>query len=129
MEYNIRRINFRSGIQPIQSDLVSCFGDPPSADSPHQREDVRDGPTVALAVLTQPDQELLVAHQVTHQGRDDDCRNLADSQAVAVDDLARGLEAKQRDGREFGEVDPVGIAPRRIRAVETRAEPPFHAWW
>lgn len=100
-----------------RSDLVRCFGDPPSADGPHQREDVRDGPTVALAVLAQPDQELLVAHQITHQGRDDDCRDLADSQAAAVDDLACGLEAKQRDGCELSEVDLVGIASRRVRAV------------
>lgn len=97
------------------------FGDPTSADGASQRQYESNGPSVTLAVLAQPSQEVLVADQVAQQTRDDDGGDLADAQAAAVDDLARGLEAEQGDGGELGEVDLVGIAPRRVRAVDDAA--------
>lgn len=97
------------------------LGNPPSADRPCEREDEGDGAAVPLAVLAEPDEEVLVADQVAQQTRDDDCGYLADAQAAAVDDLARGLEAEQGDGGELGEVDVVRIAPRWVRAVDDAA--------
>ncbi|RYO90757.1 hypothetical protein DL763_005226 [Monosporascus cannonballus] len=56
-------------------------------------------------------------HSTLTGSRDYRCWHLAHAQPSTADDLARGLEAQQRNGDEFAEVDISGISLRRIPAA------------
>lgn len=50
-------------------------------------------------------QQLLVDEQVAQEGRQHDCRDLVEGQHARRHDLARGLERKQRDGKDLHPLD------------------------
>ncbi len=100
---------------------AGSLGDEAAGDGADEGEGEGDGALVPLGVLGEGGEDVGVADEVAEQGGDDDGGHLGDAEAAAVDDLAGGLEREQRDGRQLGEVDVLGVPPRRVSPVDQPA--------